>query len=1037
MKKVDKHTNFSNHQKIIENKYSLGRNLKNKINFACKNHTANTSISKYTDTSLKLLYDNNKVNSLFSETYINNQNLNKTTKHNERIQLVSNNISKNKFNNNIINHNNYIGNNVLYESHDINKINKKSKITKICSINSTKDDNVNNNLKENQNLNLLRNSFKYQKMKNLINERVSTPSNFEHIKMKYQTNFIKKTVNNSKNKHCQNNNPINSTSLNTNHLNFQNLASAFCNSKNNNLYNSNCLYKNNNETYSNEINENLKFENHDKNNNNLNKNTKLNNKSFNVNLYTDFGNLEKMNNYEKINSSNMFYNDTSPNDFYSDNFKKLSSSYNYRKINNVKNKKNFNTKINQNLTKNNSINFLSITKSTTGENRNDSLYHNITNNQIINNSYISNNNVTKNNNLKFNQIKNNVFNTKGRNLHLKRDFLTKNISTLNSTSTNNFHNLTNQINSTFIKTNLINNQNNFQNKYNNRNIANKSSVILRNEEDENNYQNTLKNLNTCESNSNIKSLDNIEYSNLPLHTIANMNINEEIGNYDMENTENLKNALIYSCKNSNQITISEENQNLTPKIYLNNGINENFEITERSNDKIYKIKKLINSLYEESSNKNAVMVELEIFYKKILENHSIENFNKILSTDDEIDFNNIKHDKFDYFEKENTQSINNGKNQNDNNFILFTENLNSKIKKIELNNTNKTSYINNSKLDYLKDIENNKNENKTSRKNSKNDVKKIINNNRLSENNNSNNHKLEYLITNPDNSRIISKNTKNRNETIKINNENLINENIILKNKLSEYEKKLEEKNKYLSNKEIEVFNITMNSEKNDQDNIQKLNKINLLEFEKLQEVLKNAEIRMQELKNMQLQLNENINTNKLKSLKNSNSNSITNSNNNLINKNNINLDEINGSLINNYYNPNNLSIDEIVTPSTNNLSTNSKIIGRNNNFIHQDLNNMKNKMNISESALTFSINDEDKFDISLDNSNIMYSNLQTKNDRATGKVMNIPNLQIKNNSYTINNLQLNNLTEAKSDKNAKKNYDNNKRKSESKNKVI
>ena len=167
MKKVDKHTNFSNHQKIIENKYSLGRNLKNKINFACKNHTANTSISKYTDTSLKLLYDNNKVNSLFSETYINNQNLNKTTKHNERIQLVSNNISKNKFNNNIINHNNYIGNNVLYESHDINKINKKSKITKICSINSTKDDNVNNNLKENQNLNLLRNSFKYQKMKNL------------------------------------------------------------------------------------------------------------------------------------------------------------------------------------------------------------------------------------------------------------------------------------------------------------------------------------------------------------------------------------------------------------------------------------------------------------------------------------------------------------------------------------------------------------------------------------------------------------------------------------------------------------------------------------------------------------------------------------------------------------------------------------------------------------------------------------------------------------------------------------------------------
>ena len=171
--------------------------------------------------------------------------------------------------------------------------------------------------------------------------------------------------------------------------------------------------------------------------------------------------------------------------------------------------------------------------------------------------------------------------------------------------------------------------------------------------------------------------------------------------------------------------------------------------------------------------------------------------------------------------------------------------------------------------------------------------------------------------------------------------------------------------------------------------------------------------------------------------MKNSNSNSITNSNNNLINKNNINLDEINGSLINNYYNPNNLSIDEIVTPSTNNLSTNSKIIGRNNNFIHQDLNNMKNKMNISESALTFSINDEDKFDISLDNSNIMYSNLQTKNDRATGKVMNIPNLQIKNNSYTINNLQLNNLTEAKSDKNAKKNYDNNKRKSESKNKVI
>ena len=47
MKKVDKHTNFSNHQKIIENKYSLGRNLKNKINFACKNHTANTSISKF------------------------------------------------------------------------------------------------------------------------------------------------------------------------------------------------------------------------------------------------------------------------------------------------------------------------------------------------------------------------------------------------------------------------------------------------------------------------------------------------------------------------------------------------------------------------------------------------------------------------------------------------------------------------------------------------------------------------------------------------------------------------------------------------------------------------------------------------------------------------------------------------------------------------------------------------------------------------------------------------------------------------------
>jgi len=569
-----------------------------------------------------------------------------------------------------------------------------------------------------------------------------------------------------------------------------------------------------------------------------------------------------------------------------------------------------------------------------------------------------------------------------------------------------------------------------------------------NENDLNNQKNVFK---RKEKNSfdsiNILTTNCIDFSNL--HKLSTQNYKENTS-YDNKINNNFKN------KNNLMLNNSESNGNFSE---LNNSPINNYNFKEKSPNFRSNCNNFIRKILNHSPflnqkglfMTNSPLLQKNKFSKKFVKKTSIKNSQKDLK-----DENKYRDDFTNNFENQNLNS-----NQININYD-FTKG-NPKNEEIHLNSNGDTIKVSSNNLENL-DLNKKLNLQKNSDI-SRNKVKNKLN---FPENNNLklDNQKSNSINSNKNNYSEIT-NLKSENKFLKEklfqlekkieNNNNSSEENRFCKDRLDTNYNEVSRQ----SNQSPNIINIFTNASGNSEN--LNLNEINAIEFLKLQEDMKKVEIRMEKLKLIQSQMKENMNIKEksnfinnnfnnsqsnliLNSQKNQKTNIIKKCINNYVNiktsnkdVNNIKNDSKN-SIISSINNNNNFigsntslvlnNLNKNLNTISNQLNTSNNISIENNNFYTSscnnlsvipkiNLNNLNNKITGSESVLTFSVNNEEKIgDISLDD-NIFYPNMQDKNNKSSNisrnstsatKVINIPSLQIKNNSYMINNLQLTNL---------------------------